>query len=190
MRIKPVKSRSLVVERGKVKDIEPFSVDGQTIPGVQSKPVKFLGRLIDGRLNDKGARQDMMDLLNSWLQVIDKCALTGVMKCWIYQYLIVPRIQWKLMIYDVPVSQVEKMEVIVSKMLRRWLSVCRSLTSAALYCHQTMLRLQLEGLTTTLKKTVVNAALQLRHSKDNVVTSVKPQMRCGRKWNAERESNS
>lgn len=90
------------------------------------------------------------------------------------------------MIYDVPVSQVEKMEVIVSKKLRRWLGVCRSLTSAALYCHQTMLRFQLEGLTTTLKKTVVNAALQLRNSKDNVVTSVKPQTRCGRKWNAER----
>ena len=60
MRIKPVKSRSLVVHGGKVKHIEPFAVDGQTIPGVHNKPVKFLGRLIDGNLKDNVARQDMM----------------------------------------------------------------------------------------------------------------------------------
>ncbi|XP_072178554.1 uncharacterized protein [Diadema setosum] len=44
MKIKPMKSRSLVMERGKVADIQPFEVDGQLIPGVQTKPVKFLGR--------------------------------------------------------------------------------------------------------------------------------------------------
>eukprot|EP00057_Strongylocentrotus_purpuratus_P031916 XP_786079.3 PREDICTED: uncharacterized protein LOC580961 [Strongylocentrotus purpuratus] len=186
MRIKPVKSRSLVVHGGKVKHIEPFAVDGQTIPGVHNKPVKFLGRLIDGNLKDNVARQDMMVSLGRWLHTIDKCVLTGVMKCWIYQYLIVPRMQWKLMIYDVPVSQVEKMETLVSKKLRRWLGASKNLTNIALYCHQTKLRLQLEGLTTTMKKTVVNAALQLRHSKDNVVTSIRPQSRHGHKWDAEK----
>ena len=104
MKIKPMKSRSLVMERGKVADVQPFEVDGQLIPGVQTKPVKFLGRVIDGHLDDKVAREDVMVELTSLLKVIDKSYLTGMMKCWIYQHLIIPKIKWKLLIYDVPLS--------------------------------------------------------------------------------------
>ena len=39
MRIKPMKSRSLVVHGDKVKHIEPFAFDCQTIPGVHNKQV-------------------------------------------------------------------------------------------------------------------------------------------------------
>ena len=51
--MKPAKSRSLVMKRGEVIWEEPFQVNGQQIPGVQKKPVKSVGRVINGDLNDK-----------------------------------------------------------------------------------------------------------------------------------------
>ena len=186
MRIKPVKSRSLVLLRGKVVDVEPFVVENQTIPGVQTKPVKFLGRCIDGQLDDKAAREEMMITLKALLGTVDKCYLTGLMKCWIYQHIIVPRMQWKLMIYDVPISQVERMEVCVAVKMRKWLGVSRIMSDVALFCHQAKLRLPLEGLVSTMKKTAVNAVLQLRYSTDEAVTRIQPTKRSGRKWDANR----
>ena len=166
MKIKPMKSRSLVMERGKVADVQPFEVDGQLIPGVQTQPMKFLGRVIDGHLDDKVVREDVMVELTSLLKIVDKSYLTGMMKCWIYQHLIVPKKQWKLLIYDVKLSQVERMEVSVSVKLRRWFGVSKILTDIALFCHQSKLHLPMEGLRTSMKKTIVNATQQLQQSSD------------------------
>ena len=186
MKIKPVKSRSLVLQRGKVKQEEPFHVNNQQIPGIQNVPVKFLGRTINGDLNDKQARLSLDESLSRWIKLLDKCALTGIMKCWCYNYLILPKVQWQLMIYDFALSHVQRMEVMVSKVLRRWLGVSCNLTGVALFCKQTKLRLPLDGPTSTLKKTAVNSLLQLRHSSDEVVQSVRPEIRCGRKWKPEK----
>ncbi|XP_072178563.1 uncharacterized protein [Diadema setosum] len=105
------------------------------------------------------------------------------MKCWIYQHFIAPKIQWKLLIYDVPLSQVERMEVCVAVKLRRWLGVSRVLTDIALFCHQSKLHLPMEGLVSSMKKTIVNATQQLQQSSDEVVSRIQPKVRCGRKWN-------
>lgn len=188
MRIKPAKSRSLVLKHGKVSQDEPFEVNGQVIPGVQNNPVKFLGRIINGDLNDKQARASLETSLERWLKLLDKCVLTGVMKCWCYNHLILPRIQWQLMIYEIAISFVERLETLVSRFLRKWLGFSRNLSSVALYCKQAKLRLPLVGLTETAKKTSVNCLLQLRASSDEVVQKVDPVIRCGRKWKPAQEA--
>ena len=188
MRIKPTKSRSLVLKQGKVSQDEPFEVNGQVIPGVQNNPVKFLGRIINGDLNDKQAGVSLETSLKRWLTLLDKCVLTGVMKCWCYNHLILPRIQWQLMIYDIAVSFVKRLETVVSRFLRKWLGVSRNLSTVALYCKQAILQLPLVGLTETVKKTSVNSLLQLRASSDKVVKQVEPVVRCGRKWKPDVEA--
>ena len=182
MKIKPAKSRSLILERGKVKRAEPFHVDEMQIPGVHNKQVKFLGRIINGELNDKQARILLENSLVKWLQLLNRSTVTGVMKCWCYNHVLLPRIQWQLMIYDIPLSHVERFEIIISKHLRKWLGVSANLSSVALFCKQTKLVLPLDGPTSILKRTAVNSLMQLRQSTDAVVTSIKPDVRCGRKW--------
>ena len=84
--------------------------------------------------------------------------------------------------YNVPMSQVERVEMCVAVKLRRWLGISRVLTDIVIFCYQARLRLPLERLVSFMKKTKVNAALQLQQSNDEVVTMIQPKMRCGRKW--------
>ena len=47
MKLKPSKSRSLVLQRGKCMDVQPFEVDGSVIPSLQREPLRPLGRVYD-----------------------------------------------------------------------------------------------------------------------------------------------
>ena len=60
MQLKPSKSRSLVMQRGKVLDIEPFFVDGTKIPGLQKEPLRTLGRVYDCSISDKSATNSLV----------------------------------------------------------------------------------------------------------------------------------
>ena len=47
MSFRASKSRSMVIDKGKVIDISPFSFKGEIIPSIHANPVRFLGRTID-----------------------------------------------------------------------------------------------------------------------------------------------
>ena len=47
------KSRSIVIQNGRVLDVSPFSFYNETIPSIHSNPVRFLGRSIDVSLCDR-----------------------------------------------------------------------------------------------------------------------------------------
>ena len=182
MKIKPTKSRSLFMERGRVTDDQPFQVDDQVTPGVHTKTVKFLGRVIDQRLDDKLVYENL-----EWIDVYAE-SCRQMSENWFDEMLDLSTphcSQNSMETYDVPISQVERMVKCVAVNLWRWLGVSRVLTDIALYCHQAKLRLPVEGLVSSMKKTKVNAALQLQQSKDEAVTRIQPKTRCGRKWNPE-----
>ena len=136
MKLKPAKSRSAVLVRGGVMEVEPFSVDGTTIPSIQRKPVKTLGRIFDGTLNDRKAREELEVKVKDRLRLIDRSLFTGFMKLWILHHILVPKISWHLMIYEIPVSSVERLEVKISKHIRKWLGVRKMLNRSALYCKE------------------------------------------------------
>ena len=52
MKIKPIKSRCLVIKNGKVEE-ERFKIGNEMIPTVSEKPVKYLGKFFDDSLSDK-----------------------------------------------------------------------------------------------------------------------------------------
>ena len=61
MEFRPNKSRSIIIVNGRSMNVTPFSVSSDqelsnadsTIPSIQSKPIEFLGRIIDGSLSDR-----------------------------------------------------------------------------------------------------------------------------------------
>lgn len=71
--------------------------------------------------------------MDKHLSAVDKSGLPGKFKSWIYQHAILPRILWPLLVYSVPMSTVEGFEQKISRYLRRWLGLPRSLSSIALY---------------------------------------------------------
>ena len=136
MKAKPSKSRSLVMVRGRVMNIEPFEVDGVVIPCIQKKPVRSLGRMIDHTLSDKSPKEDLEKEIDEAIKKLDRSDLTGTMKVWGYQFMVLAKVGWKLMIYELPMSWVETVEGKINRWLRKWLGISKNITDVALFCAE------------------------------------------------------
>ena len=96
MKPKPPKSRSLVMVKGRVMDVQPFVVDSLEIPSVQKKPVKSLGRVFDSSVSDRRAKKQLETKVIDSTKVIDKSDYTGYMKLWILNNVLLPKIKCQL----------------------------------------------------------------------------------------------
>ena len=113
-----------------------FKIKGEVIPTVTEKPVKSLGKWFDTSLKDTESITQMVIQGEEWMYKIDRSGLPGKYKAWCYQHGVLPRLLWPLMIYDVPLTIVEKMERKISGHLRRWLGVPQSFSSVGLYSQE------------------------------------------------------
>ena len=182
MSLKPSKSRSLVMYRGKVQDIEPFQVDGVKIPGLHKEPLRTLGRVFDCSITDKDSIKTVHQKFVSSLIRIDKSKLTGFMKLWALNHILQFQIRWDFMIYEIPLTTIEAMERKQNIFIRKWLGVARNFTDVALYSTHTPCPLPLKSLVSLFQTTKVTSFLQLSHSQDNQVTHNLQEHKTGRKW--------
>ena len=86
------------------------------------------------------------------LKVTVKSQLYGIMKMWIYNNAIIPKITWGFTIYNFPIAYVENLEAICTKYLKRWAGISRCTTNTALYRSRKKYGLQLKRLTTPVKQ--------------------------------------
>ena len=116
------KSSSIVIVKGRSMNTTPFSVSkasdqpeiSSSIPSIHSRPIKDLGHIIDGSISDRNSSVDLTDKLLAGLSVIDESHFTGTQKLWILQHLLIHRIQWPLLIYEIPISLAFKLAQKVS----------------------------------------------------------------------------
>ena len=112
----------------------PFSVSktsdqpevSSSIPCIHSRPIKFLGCIIDGSISDRNSSAELTDKLLAGLSVIDKSHFTGTQKLWILQHQLIPRIQWPLLIYEIRISLAFKLEQKVCVFIQKWLHLHHS----------------------------------------------------------------
>ena len=185
MKFKPQKSRSLSLHKGKVKPEVSFSVAGEAIPTVSQQPVKSLGRMYDASLKDTGRARETRDSTKAALEKIDKCALQGKFKVWIFQHVLLPKLLWLLLIYDICTSTVEGLESLSSKFLRRWLGVPPGFSNVGLYGKANKLALPLRSITEEFKVGKARLLSMLQTSEDTLVRSTMPTLKTGRKWTAQ-----
>lgn len=117
------------MKKGREVDKFRFSVSGTPTPTISEKLVKSLGKFFDCSIRDMAS----IKLLGGWLNDIDKTGLRGKFKAWTCRHRILPRILWPLLLYEFPISTISDQERRISRYLRRWLSLPRSLSSIALY---------------------------------------------------------
>ena len=123
------KSRSFVIVKGKSLNCTPFSASiaayptdfSSYIPSIHSMPVKFLCHIIDGSISDRKSVDELDKKLSDGLKIIDKSYFKGPQKMWILQHLLIPRIQWPLLVYKVSISIATCLEQKVSRFIRKWL---------------------------------------------------------------------
>ena len=186
------KSRSVVIVKGRSMNTTPFSVSKASdqpdvsswIPSIHSRPIKFLGRIIDGSISDRNSSAELTDKLLAGLSVIDKSHFTGTQKLWILQHLLIPRIQWPLLIYEIPISLAFKLEQKVSIFIRKWLHLHHSTSSLCFYSSVSPCPLPLKSLSSALKDSKISGHLLVRNSKDPLVPSCVPKLQTGT-WKVE-----
>ena len=84
-------------------------------------------------------------------------------------------------------AHVERMEVLVSGFVRRWLGVPCCLTNIAFFGQDGKLRFPLTSITEEYKVVIVREFMMVRDSSDPVVKNALPGKKASRKWNARAE---
>ena len=185
MSFKPGKSRSLVLLKGVLQQKQSLTIENFRIPTISEKPVKCLGKIYDNSLKDVAQIKEASKQLQLWLEQINKCLLPGRFKVWCYQFVLLPKLMWPLLVYEVPLTTAERMERAASRYLRKWLGVPPSFTNIGLYSNTAKLSLPISSITEEYKVGKIRAIATLRNSQDIIVRQSNPQVKTGRKWNAE-----
>ena len=192
MKLKPGKSRSFVMEKGRPIDVEPFAVgrelvggqlvDGDVIPALQRKPLRTLGRVYNAGVSDVWYKAELEKKVESRLKQLNRSTAKGAMKLWALHHILLPQVRWDLMVYDLPVSFIEGLEITLNIYIRRWLGVSKCLTDVALYSRCSPCPLPFTSLVHLFKTTKVNSHIQLMGSAHHeVVENVTPSS-SGVKW--------
>ena len=137
MKVKPSKSKSLVIVKGVVQNDKFLKLStlnkSENIPSISTNPVRFLGRYITYKVNDKHQAEEFSQTVSKGLSLIDKSCHRGIEKVWILQHLLVPRLRWPLLIYEIPITIVIRLEQKISCFVRKWLKLHNSTTNLCLY---------------------------------------------------------
>ena len=186
MQLKPSKSKSLIIVNGRVQEEKSLHIisgkNTQTIPSIVNNPVKFLGRFISFDLKDTDQIKAFSLAVSKGLSLIDKSFHRGIHKVWILQHLLIPRLRWPLLIYEIPLNIVIRLEQNISCYIRKWLRLHNSTTNISLYSSTSPCPLPLKGLSSVLKAAKVSGHLLLRDSADKVVSDSNINLKAG-KWN-------
>ena len=170
----------------------PFSVSktlvhpevSSPIPSIHSRPIKFLGCIIDGSISDRNSSEELTDKLLAGVSGIDKSHFTGTQKLWVLQHLLIPRVQWPLLIYEIPISLAFQLEQKLSIFICKWLHLHHSTSSLCFYSSVSPCPLPIKSLSSALKASKISGHLLLRNSKDPLVSSCVPKLQTGT-WKVE-----
>ncbi|GFS23201.1 reverse transcriptase [Elysia marginata] len=108
------------------------------------------------------------------LLVINKCGLQSKFKVWCLQSMLIPKLLWLLLVYDIFCSTVESIEAKIHKYTRKWLRVSPELRDMAMYCRNAKLKLPMKSILEEYKCGKVRLVTMLEDSDDSVVKTVQP----------------
>ena len=184
--VKAAKSRILIIYKGQVRRKE-LKMNGEVITSLSDKPVKYLGKWYNDSLKETQQIEEVEKLLKKYLQRIDRSLLPGKFKVWVSQNVLMPILMWPLSIYEVTMTQVEKFEKLLTKSIKAWLGIPKSLSTAALYGRTTKLQLPIKSLTEEVKVVKARNKVTLEDSKDEKIRNAGVEVNIGRKWKAKQE---
>ncbi|XP_060608354.1 uncharacterized protein LOC132760383 [Ruditapes philippinarum] len=159
-----------------------LTIQKEEIPSLVNNPVKCLGKWFDSTLKDTKSQGRLKQQVEEGLKRIDKSELPGKYKAWIFQHGLLARLIWPLIINEIPISLVEKLEQSVSKHQRRWLGLPPSFTSLGLYSRSSKLQMPFNSLVEEYKVAKARLLLTLRDSSDEKISGAGIEIRTGRKW--------
>ena len=183
LKVKPGKCRSLVIQKGAVSK-STIDINGEPITSITEKPIKYLGKTYNLTMGEKEQIEDAVQQVTEGLKKIEKSKVSGRYKCWMVQFMLLPRIMWPLTIYNVPMTKIEEVQRKITVSLKRWLKLPNSLSADVLYSRTTKAQLPYTSLAEEVKATKARQQETLTNSSDECVRNAKINIDGGRKWKA------
>ena len=131
MALKPAKLRCFMLTDDTFQqDITiyvPKSNIDVSIPSISNQPVKFFGKTNSFTISGKDQMEVISLAVSKGLALINKSFHKGVQKVWILQHLLMPRLCWPLLIYEIPTSAVSRSEQNLSCYIWKWLKLLENI---------------------------------------------------------------
>lgn len=98
-----------------------LTVGGQAIPVMSPEGCKYLGRRLDPSLSESAVKESIKVTLLQWLRLVDTTQLLRVMKCWLYNAFIIPKLSWFFTIHNLSLSFAKvDLGCIIMPFLKSW----------------------------------------------------------------------
>ncbi|GFO47836.1 reverse transcriptase [Plakobranchus ocellatus] len=91
--------------------------------------------------------------------------------------MLIPKLLWPLLVYDICSSTVEAIEAKINKYTRKWLEVPPGLSDVAMYCRKAKLKLPMKSILEEYKCGKARLPTMLEESDDPVVKTVQPSLK-------------
>ena len=179
--VKPSKCRALVLEKGVLKK-HPVYWEEKEITSVVAEKIKYLGKEYNHTLSDKQQIEETVDKLKKGLKKINRTVIAQKCKCWILQNMMIPRIIWPLTIYAFPQSKIEQMEKEITRFLKKWMGIPKSLSTDLLYARSSVLQLPFTSIVEEAKVAKARTKVMLETSGDDCINKANISLDSGRKW--------
>ena len=105
-----VQTRKIQKSRSHFEDKFARTHAGQRILTVSEEQVKSFGRVFNEQLSDKNQEAAIRNTTKEGLDAINKSLLPGKFKVWLYQFVLLPRLFWPLIIFKIGLPYVQSLE--------------------------------------------------------------------------------
>ncbi|GFN97769.1 reverse transcriptase [Plakobranchus ocellatus] len=142
---------------------------------------KSIGRWYDSSLKDTKRGSEALEQASVDLQAVDKCGLPETYKVWCLQLMLIPKLLWPLLVYEISTSTAESIEAKMNRFTRKWLGIPPCLINVAMYYCKAMLRRPLKSIVEEYKCGKVRLMTMHENSEVPAVRSLQPHLRTFRK---------
>ena len=150
-----------------------LSIAGKEIEFIRENHFKYLGRLIQADVSETKLRALMQQELTRWMTVINISLVGDNMKLWMYNFYVIPKISWWLIVADLSFDFVEHLQALVLPYLKSWAGLPRPANPTVLFCGKyTEVGLKLKTIPGLWKQLQVAKQHMHRNSADDRINNI------------------
>ncbi|GFO31537.1 reverse transcriptase [Plakobranchus ocellatus] len=97
-------------------------------------------------MKDTRRGAETLEFASESLLAISKCGLQGKFKIWCLQFMLIPKLLWPFLVYNIYSTTVEAIEAKINKFTRKWLGVPPGRSDVAMYCQKAKLKLLMKSI--------------------------------------------
>ena len=152
----------------KFSSIDPnLTISSKKVAPIGDKDFKYLGRYVSASMSETSVRQRIQSTVLEMCETLSKANLNATLKLWLYQHYMLPKVSWLLMVHDLSLDFVTRLDKKLRGYIKRWLTMIQGANTDLLYCGtQKRPGLRLKHLHTLYKQLQVIRLDIIRHATD------------------------